>query len=220
MEEKRDNRYKWQMLEMSDGITTSNGNWYHITRDGIKEYIPGLLQEYTLERIIKEADAWVKSADILSLYLYFILVLTGIGPLWAALISLFFFTFWLFNVSAFTNSWAGSLINTVQMDGMVYTLSGGVLIYLAFQGLMAPMWVGILLFFLYKVGLLRLTVNYMVTKNQGPRSGFPKPDRVLNMLLIRYGMKEGKLTGSVEEMEKELIRIATYHKNKKKENNS
>ena len=90
MENFQRGRNEWQMLELPDGITTSEGNWYHITRDGIENYVPGLLKEFPLERIIREADAWVKSSDGLALMLYFFLVYAMVNPLIATGISLLY----------------------------------------------------------------------------------------------------------------------------------
>ena len=65
---------KWQMMEMPDGITTSNGSWYHITSKQIEQYVPGLQKKVILERLIQQADAWVLSADALSLLLFLVLM--------------------------------------------------------------------------------------------------------------------------------------------------
>lgn len=224
MENFKRGRFEWQMLELPDGITTTNGNWYHITREGIEEYVPGLLKKRPLEHIIKEADAWVKSSDGLALMLFFILAYMSVDPLIAALISVAFYFIWYFNSSVFVNVTATPIAKILNMDGVVYTVSGILLIGITVNDLISGMgitvefsalWYGIALFFLYKVGLLSLAIQYIRDKYFG-KPKVPKQDRILNMLLIRYGMKYGILTGKVEEMEKELIRVANYHKKKKK----
>lgn len=224
MENFKRGRNEWQMLELPDGITTSEGNWYHITRDGIEKYVPGLLDEYPLERIIKEADAWVKSADGLALMLYFILVYATVNPLIATGISLIFYFVWYFNRSLFVNVTTTPVVKALNNDGFVYTVSAIFLIGMTFSDFISgfgisidfsAIWYGLGLFFFYKVGLLRMLINFVRSKF-GSQSSVSKEDRVLNMLLIRYGMKTGNLTGKVYEMEKELIRVANYHKTKKK----
>lgn len=224
MENFKRGRNEWQMLELPDGITTSEGNWYHITRDGIENYVPGLLKEHSLEKIIEEADAWVKSSDGLALMLYFVLVYTSVNPLIAAVISLVFYFAWFFNTSVFVNIAVTPIAKLLNNDGVVYTLSAIFLIGMTFSDFISgigieiefsAIWYGLGLFFLYKVGLLRMGVNFVVSKFRDEPS-VSKQDRVLNMLLIKYGMKTGNLTGKVQEMEKELIRIANYHKSKKK----
>jgi hypothetical protein len=224
MENFKRGRNEWQMLELPNGITTSEGSWYHITRDGIERYVPGLLKEFTLEKIIREADAWVKSSDGLALMLYFILVYATVNPLIAMGISLLFYFAWYFNTSVFVNVATTPVAKVLNNDGFVYTVSAIFLIGMTFNDFISDLgisidfsaiWYGLGLFFLYKVGLLRMLLNFIRSKF-GTESSISKQDRVLNMLLIRYGMKTGNLTGKVQEMEKELIRVANYHKTKKK----
>ena len=215
--------FKWQMMELSDGITTSNGNWYHITSKKIEEYTPGLLKKYPLERIIKEADAWVKSADGLSLLLFFLLVYLSVTPWIAALTSILFFLIWYFNTSAFLVLAASPVIKLITTDGFAYVASSVLLMGIAFNELISAygiyvdfsaLWIGIILFFLFKVGLLRLLIRFIQSKSS--KTNIEIQDRILNMLLIRYGMKSGILTGKVNEMQDRLIDIANYHKTRKK----
>lgn len=211
------------MLELPGGITTSNGNWYHITREGIENYVPGLLKNRPLERIIQEADAWVKSSDGFSLMLFFILAFFGVTPWLAAIISLAFYFLWYFNTGVFVNVTSTPLAKLLNKDGVVYGVSALFLIGISFGEVTSGMglsvdfsaiWYGLILFFLYKVGLLRLLIEFVRKKFFGLPE-VSKEDRILNMLLIRYGMKYGILTGEVDEMEKELVRIVNYHKQKK-----
>lgn len=211
------------MLELPDGITTSNGNWYHITVAHIEQYVPGLLKRYPLERMIKEADTWVKSADGLSLVLYFVLIYLNITPWIAAVTACVFYLIWFLNTSAFVVIAATPLLKILLNDGFVYTITGVLLIGISVEvsvltlgGSIAfsAVWLGIALFFLFKVGLLRIALLFLLKKRSGVY--ITMQDRVLNMLLIRYGMKAGILTGKIRAMEEELIRLANYHKTRKK----
>ncbi len=224
MSSRKAGSFEWQMLELSDGITTSNGNWYHITQAQINTYAPGLLKRYPIERIIKEADAWVKSSDGLSLFLYFLLAYLGVNPWFSAAIALSFFFFWFFNTSAFVNLASSSIVKTLNMDGFVYVLSAilllGIVFNSAIQSLglsigMDALLPGIILFFLFKVGLLRLSIKFIQSK-RGQKQ-LEMQDRILNMLLIRYGMKAGILTGEVSKMQDRLIEMANYHTSRKKD---
>jgi hypothetical protein len=223
MENFKRGRFDWQMLELPDGITTSNGNWYHITREGMEEYVPGLFKEVTLERIIEEADAWVKSSNGLALMLYFILVYASVDALLSFIISLAVYFFWYFNTSVFVNVLTTPIAKVLNKDGFVYTISAICLVGFSMNELLASygisvefnaLWYGLGLFFLFKVGLLSLAIQFVRNKFFS-KPNVTKQDRVLNMLLIRYGMKYGMLTGDVQDMEKELIRVANYHKKKK-----
>ncbi len=211
------------MLELPDGITTSNGNWYHINRKQIEQYVPGLLKKYPLERIVHEADAWVKSSDGLALMLFFVLAYLSVNPLLASVISLVFYFIWYFNTGVFVTVAATPIAKIITMDGVIYTISGILLIGITLNETIAglglnvdfsALWYGIALFFLYKVGLLSLGLQFIRAKFWD-KPKVAKEDRILNLLLIRYGLKHGILTGDVEKMEKDLLRIANYHKKKK-----
>tara|TARA_R110000868_G_scaffold37111_15_gene131694 strand:- start:18168 stop:18842 length:675 start_codon:yes stop_codon:yes gene_type:complete len=222
MKSRKVGEFNWQMMELPDGITTSNGNWYHITSKQIEKYTPGLLKKYPIEKIIKEADAWVKSADGISLFLYFILVYLSINPLLAAFISLAFFLIWYFNTSAFLNIAFNPIVKLLTADGFVYSVISLLLIGIAFTdsltsfGIMvdfSALWYGLGLFFLFKVGLLRLLIKF--AQSRTAKQKVEMQDRILNMLLIRYGMKAGILTGKVNEMQDRLLDVANYHKTRK-----
>ncbi|RNC79938.1 MAG: hypothetical protein ED557_12450 [Balneola sp.] len=223
MASQRTDGFKWQMMELPDGITTSNGNWYHINSEQIEDYAPGLLKRIPLERLIKEADAWVKSSDGLSLFLYFLLVYVTVSPLIACLISLAFFMLWYFNTSAFLNLVSSPIVKLLTTDGFVYVASSILLMGFAFNTSIASwginvefdaLWYGLGLFFLFKVGLMRLLIRFIQSK--AGKAAIEMPDRILNMLIIRYGMRHGILTGKVNEMQDKLIEIANYHKTRKK----
>lgn len=216
---------KWQMMEMGDGITTSNGLWYHINEKQINTYVPGLLKKMPLKRIVKQADAWTLSADGLSLLLYFLLVYITVSPLLAAGISLLFYLFWYYNTSALVNVRLSKVMVMFANDGFMYGLSALLLIgitvnntlqtlFFNFDVPFSAVWYGIVLVFLFKVGLLRYFLKYLAAKSDKPFVALH--DRVLNMLLIRYGMKYGILTKTVSQMQDELIRLANYHKIRKK----
>lgn len=217
MAQRKANQFKWQMTELPTGITTSNGNWYNITTEQIEEYVPGLLKKHPLKTIIRQADEWITSSNSLSLILYFVLVLLNIDATVSMLVSILFFLFWHFKGSAFASPALGSVFKVINQDGFLYVGSLAVLVYMAFQEQFLALWLGIILFFLFKVGLLQLLIRMIETQKQ---SNKPEPhDRVLNMLLIRYGIKEGLMPQKIQKMQDNLIEVATYHKTRDKKKN-
>lgn len=202
------------MSEMPNGISTTNGNWYNINRERIDSYVPGLLKKHTLEKIIQQADDWVNSANGLGLVLYLVLVLSGLDPVISMTLSLILFLFWHYKGSAFVTPSLTPIVRLLNMEGFMYLTTTGILIYLAMAGPLLAMWLGIVLFFLFKVGLLQLLLKMMSSKkdNKNPEI----QDRVLNMLLIRYGIKEGIMPTTVQKMQDDLIETANYHKTRKK----
>lgn len=201
------------MLEMEIGITTSRGNWYRITREGINKYVPGLLDEVSLEKIIKTADDWLESGNGLALVLYFVLSLSGIDPYVSAAIGLVFYQICYWNVTAISFLFLNPLIRILNNDGVLYVSAGLVFFYFSYTSQFTALWIGVVLFFLLKVRILGLITDWL--SDNFIISKVPRTDRLLNMILIRYGMKEGMLTGDIQEKQDELLRIANYHKQRK-----
>lgn len=215
---------KWQMMEMPDGITTSNGSWYHITSRQIDKYVPGLDKKTPIERIIKQADAWVLSADAVSLLLYFLLVYLSVDPLLSFGISLIFYFLLYFNTSSIVSVSLSRMMLVFANDGFLYGISALLLIGISVNTTlismfslnidMSAIWFGIALVFGFKVGLIRLLLKFLASKFS--KQGIERQDRILNMLLIRYGMHHGILTKDVNEMQDDLIRLRNYHKTRSK----
>lgn len=202
------------MVELPDGITTSNGNWYHITSKQIQKYIPGLLKKYSIEKVIRNTDYWVGSSNGLALVIYLVLALAGVDAFISSAISVIFFLIWHFNTSAFVTPKLNLLVRLFDFDGFLYVASAGSLIYLSMQGEFTAMWMGLILFFLFKVGLLKLLLKWIASKKNTGK--IEHQDRILNMLLIRYGMKEGIYSDDIQSMQDSLIKTINYHKTKKK----
>jgi hypothetical protein len=214
MMSRKPSKFEWNMVELPDGITTSNGNWYHTTSKHIQDYIPGLLKKHSIEKIIKSADYWVGSANGFALILYLILAFIGINAFISAIISVTFFLFWHFNTSAFVTPMLNQIVRLFSFDGFLYVASASILIYLSMQGEQTAMWVGLLLFFLFKVGLLKMLLKWIASKRGNGKAEYQ--DRILNMLLVRYGIKEGMYSGDIQNMQESLFKTINYHKTKKK----
>lgn len=207
-------KFEWNMVELPDGITTSNGNWYHTTSEAIQQYIPGLLKKHEIGKIIKNADHWVGSCNGISLILYLVLVLLGVDAFLSAGIALLFFLFWYYNTSAFVTPVLNVAARLFHFDGFLYVATAASLIYLSMQGGLTATWVGLGLFFLFKVGLLKMLLTWISSKRSAQKA--TRQDRILNMLLLRYGIKEGLYSGNIQSMQDSLFKTVNYHKTRKK----
>lgn len=207
-------KFEWDMVELPDGITTSNGNWYHTTGEHIEKYIPGLLKKYDIEKIIKNADYWVSIPNGLSLILYLILILIGVDAFVSGGIAFIVYFTHYFNTSTFVMPWLNPIARLLDFDGFLYLATAATLIYVSMQGDHTAMWIGLFLFFLFKVGLLKMLLKWIQSKKANTKA--TREDRILNMLLIRYGMKEGLYSGTIKEMQDSLLETVNYHKTRKK----
>jgi len=203
----------WKTMETEQGIFTQDGHWYHITREQIDEYVPGLLDIYTLEELLREAGYWASSSAAISLLLYVALIFIPVNAWLAAISALGFFIFWHFQKSAFVYPFLKWPVAFITNNGVIYIGMGVALTYFGVNEMYTEAGLGFALFFLLKVGLLKLLLDRYVKT-----SGLSLQDRVLNMILIRRGMKEGIPTAPVEIMEQKLVKH--MQRKRKKEQDS
>ncbi|NGP77116.1 hypothetical protein G3570_10760 [Balneolaceae bacterium YR4-1] len=197
-------------METKMGIVTRSGEWFHITSDLIEEYVPGLLDEVSLHDLIKEARAWVRSSDSLSLTLLLGMILY-LNPWVAAIATLAFHWLWYNYKSALANRWLGKVFSIMNGDGYQMIIALVVLSLLGMWGQYLALGIGITFFFILRLSLLnklweKLTSNKEVTLN----------DRMLKMLIVRYAMSENLAPQEVQNMEEELADAAMKIKNKRK----
>lgn len=200
------------ILETQVSTVTSGGHWFHATRDTIKEYVPGLLDKYRFEELIKKAVVWIDSADSLSLIIYFGLAFL-INPWIVAVMALLFHTFWYHKKSAFVNIVMTPFLKFLNMDFFQLLLAALVLSYMGMTGMYTAVVLGIIFFFLFKVGLLRRLWDRL----QDPKSKdkLPLNDRVLKMVLIRYSIYQNIPPKEVQKLDKH-VQKAVLEFNKKR----
>lgn len=196
-------------METKLGIVTRSGEWFHTTSESIKEYAPGLLEKVPLQVLVKDARAWVRSADSLALTLLLGLLLY-VNPWLAALATLAFHWVWYNYKSAIANRWFGSLFAIMNTDAFQVLLALVVLSLFGMWGNYLALGIGIAFFFVFRLGLLnklwdRLTSAKKLSLN----------DRMLKMLIVKYALHENVAPAGVEQMEQQLQEAALRMKNKR-----
>jgi hypothetical protein len=200
------------ILETPVSTVTSGGHWFHATRETIKDYVPGLLDKYDFETLIKKAVTWIDSADSLALILYFILAFL-VNPWIAAGIAFGFHAFWYHKKSAFVNIMMTPILSFFNRDFFQLLLAALVLSYMGMSGMYTAVVLGIIYFFLFKVGLLRRGWDKLQDKTSDEK--LPLNDRVLKMVLIRYSIYQNMPPKEVEKLDKH-VQDAVIKFNKKK----
>lgn len=196
-------------METKLGIVTRSGEWFHTTSESIREYAPGLLEKVPLQVLVKDARAWVRSADSLALTLLLGLLLY-VNPWLAALATLAFHWVWYNYKSAIANRWFGSLFAIMNTDAFQVLLALVVLSLFGMWGNYLALGIGIAFFFVFRLGLLnklwdRLTSAKKLSLN----------DRMLKMLIVKYALHENVAPAGVEQMEQQLQEAALRMKNKR-----
>ena len=213
----------WELVELPGGLKTSMGHWYTITREGIEEYAPGLLKKYSLEHLLRVADDWLRSREQFPVLIFMVLMYSPLGLIATSVMSIVFYLFWRNQISAWVYPWAHGIIRFTCSDVLLYSLF---ICGLAYQSLAPSNWpllvlstreIGVLIgvFLVVKTGLFAILWEQLAQRF-GKQNTTPASDRVLNMVLIRYAYKEGILTKGVRNMQDELVRVANYHKTRKK----
>lgn len=197
-------------METQLGLVTRTGEWFHTTTEDIKEFVPGLLKAVPLKVLIKDAHAWVRSADSLSLTLL-LGMLFYLNPFLAALATLAFHWLWYNYKSAVANRWFGKLFSMMNTDGYQLIIALVSLSLFGMWGKYLALGIGIGFFFIFRLGLLnklwnKLTANDSITLN----------DRMLKMLIVKYAMYENVAPAAVQGMEEKFKQTALNIKNKRK----
>lgn len=197
--------------ETQMGIVTRYGDWFHTTAEHIDEFVPGLLERVELYELVRAAQAWVKSADSISMILLLILLLL-LNPVVAVLIIIVFHGFWYFNKSSFVTVSLNGLMDFLYKDGTQLVTSLVVLSYLGIMDHYLAAGLGLLFFFILKLGLLRKVWDSGIfTNNEAPLT---LNDRVMKMVIIRFSIGEGLAPEKVQQMERRIAELASSQKKK------
>lgn len=207
---KHQRRVKRQLYaETRMGIVTRYGDWFHITSEQIDKFVPGLLEKMDLEPLVRGAQAWVKSADSLSMILALVLLVT-LHPLLAALLTLLFHLGWYVNKSSFVAISLNGILDFLYKDGTQLVLSLVVLGYLGFVGDYLAMGTGLVFFFILKLGFLRKLWDRWYHRYINP--SLTLNDRVMKMMILRYAIYEDVAPEQVQQMEDRIRDLATSRK--------
>lgn len=195
-------------LETQLGIVTRTGDWFHITSDQIENFVPGLLDKRSLDKLVEEAVAWVRSADSLALTILLVLLLF-IHPVLAVAIAVAFHFFWYRSKSAFVTIYLGKVLKLLNSDGYLLITSLVIISAVGMNGQYLAAGIGLVFFFLMKLGLLKQLWDKI---DQGVENKLSLNDRVFKMILVKYGMYYNLPPTEVQQMEDQFVDLATSRK--------
>ena len=169
------------------GIFTASGIWFASREAELENYAGKLLEKISLERLVKEAEIWIRSAQTLTLWLLPVLLMIQ-KPLVSVAISFVFYFCWesfgALMVNRLFTPFLRFLDNVAAQAGL-YII---VLSMLGMQGQHIAVIAGLVSFILLRWGVLnRLLKNGF----EWLRSRFfplPHPDQILKSLIIRYAL--------------------------------
>ena len=199
-------------LDSPAGMLTPKGYLFSTREAELKAYAPDLLALAPAGEWLRKASRWIESTDAAGVWMSLIL-LALLPPTWAVPLSLGLIVLW---------HRSRSTIAGPALDGPLTVLSNEIVLFLAgvaflswfgMSGETAKVVYGLLLFLTCKFGWNRMLLNRLFEGdaygNARPSDGSFQPgsnDRILNMLLVRFALKQGVTLASVETMERDLTR--------------
>lgn len=195
-------------LETQLGIVTRTGDWFHTTTNNIEQFVPGLLKKRPLDLLVEEAVAWVRSADSLALTILLVLLMF-IHPIFAAVIAIAFHFFWYRFKSGFVTIYMGKLLKMMNTDGYLLITSLVIISLVGMNGQYLAAGVGLVFFFLMKLGLLKQLWDKI---DEDKAEELSLNDRVFKMILVKYAMHYNKTPSEVQSMEEKFKELALSRK--------
>lgn len=210
---KHENRAPNQLfLETKLGIVTRQGDWFHTTSQHIKEYVPGLLKERSLDELVEAAQTWVLSANGIGLLLMMILLLTPLNPWISAGIVIVFHWAWYHSKSVLINLPMTGILKVINSDAFMFVTALIVLSLLGMRGEYLALSLGISFFFLLKLNFLKKLWDTLERKREN--DSLSLNDRVLKMVIIQYALHEDVPPSEVKTMEERFKELAFKRKKK------
>ena len=205
--------HKINILESPVSTISSSGHWFFATRKTIEEYVPGLLEKYSFESLIRKSIVWINSADSLGMILFFILAFI-INPWIAAALTFLFHGWWYFSKSAFVSVSLTPVLSVLNHEFVQLLIAGVALSFMGMNGMYLALGLGTLIFFLFKLGLMRRVWDKVDKKKKSKQ--LPLNDRVLKMLLVRLSIKENIAPDDVQLLEDHVQEAVIKFNSKKK----
>jgi len=205
--------HKINILESPVSTISSSGHWFFATRKTIEEYVPGLLEKYSFESLIRKSIVWINSADSLGMVLFFILAFI-INPWIAAALTFLFHGWWYFSKSAFVSVSLTPVLSVLNHEFVQLLIAGVALSFMGMNGMYLALGFGTLIFFLFKLGLMRRVWDKVDKKKKSKQ--LPLNDRVLKMLLVRLSIKENIAPDDVQLLEDHVQEAVIKFNSKKK----
>ncbi len=190
---------KLTIMDTPYGMFTSNGFWFHVREDDVRDYASDVLKYVPLETLIAYAGRWMQSPQTLAIWLLPILIVL-IGPIPAAACALGAYLGWKTFCPALV-SWKAMgvmrVLNVVVLQGLFYVFA---LSYLAVQDNLIGVTVGLAGFVLLRWGLVRRATDPLVHWMWRGLYRMPVADQVLRAVILRAARAHGASLKQLDEM--------------------
>ncbi len=205
----RKSRPTW--VELSEGILTADGVWYHTREEDLQNFAPEVIEHYGISVLLGRSDSWVKlpvTATLLSLILFLLVVSPWLAALYALAVFLLLSLLSPF-VVFFGLIPTVSRLNHPIAQGLGYI---AVLTFLAANNQMAALGVGLIGFVVLRLQFVTRLIAPLSSRFHKAMSPLSAPDSILRNVLIRASLKHGYDAGALSKMQDRMLDIMNYRK--------
>lgn len=185
------------------GIFLETGTWFEIQEDALRKYARGLLSKITVGRLLGDADIWIRSPRSLATVLLPVMLMI-LPPVLAAVITLLVFGMWYVFSPALVNLLLLGVfraLDTVFVQAGVYFI---LLSYLAMNGFLTAVWVGLGGFVLFRWGIMERIVSALFAPVIRKVYSLPLADQVLRGVVLRRAIRLKVAMPELEDMERSI----------------
>lgn len=193
------------------GIFTAEGVWFHIREEALREYADAVLDEVPIERLLQWAALWMRSPQVIVLWLLPV-ALWFVPPLAAALFAVGFFAGWKVLSPSIVTEWGVRVVDvldTVVVQGLYYVF---VMSILAAQEQYAAVTVGLLGFVLLRWGLVDRALTPLLRPLLQALYTLPLADQVLRAFVVRTALNRRRSLSHLDAMEQDILDTWNYRK--------
>lgn len=201
-----------KFVEMPGGVFTSDGIWYHTTVRDLESYAPDIIKKLGLQTLFQKAGDWSRLPVTLTVWALPCLLLI-LSPIPAVLASIFLFLMMSYlapNVVVYGLIGSIRFMNHPMVQGLLFVMA---MSYFASSGEMVAVGCEVVGFILLRWQVLTALIEFVLKKARPNQ--IPIHDRILKNVLVSASRKYAAPLLEIDRMEKRMIEIMTYHKNRK-----
>jgi hypothetical protein len=185
------------------GIFLETGTWFEIQEDALRKYAGGVLARLSVGRLLGDADIWVRSPRSLGVILLPVLLIV-LPPLVAALFTILVYGVWYVLSPALVNL---PLLAFFRVLDAVFVQAGTYVIllsYLAMNGMLTAVWVGLAGFVLFRWGIIERIAARLLSPVIRKVYSLPLADQVLRGVVLRHAIRLKVAMPELAEMERSI----------------
>jgi len=203
LKERKTPQTDFPYLDTPAGIIIPKGHMFHTTENLLQKYAGPLFEHYPVGKMLEKAAVWIESTDGIGIILSLVL-LWWLPVIPAVILAFTLSLLWHFNISAVAGPGLSWMMKLISNDFFQLLIAIFPLSWFGMQGMYFHLLAGILLFVFFKFGWIRMLAEKL--KERGTPEDAPGlNDKVLNMLITRYAIKEGITLPNVRKMESEMM---------------